>query len=275
MRGQIASPFRAVPYLTDSLTRQGTVQPEFSPDRGQHRRRLAVHYYTFNIGDYRRDTSYLTLLEHGIYRQLLDTYYLNEEPLPNDEEWLMRSHSVRTADEQRALKNVLKDFFVLQEDGWHHKGCEKFIQQYRAKSAKAAASAKARWEKDANALRTQSEGNANHKPITNNHKPIKRLLAPEGVSSEVWDSFLAQRQKARAVVTDLVIKSISKEAEKAGWTLEDALTEITHRGWRGFKADWVKDKQPYRTSGDRNREVLSGLTRGLIGGGQNVTLLGK
>ncbi len=231
-----------------------------------------MHYYTFNIGDYRRDTSFLTLLEHGIYRQLLDTYYLNETPLPNDEEWIMRSHSVRTADEQRALQNVLRDFFVLQDDGWHHRGCEKVIATYKDKSAKASKSAKARWEANANALPTQSERYANHKPITNNHKPIKTIQAPEGVSLEVWNSFLEQRKKARAVVTDIVIKSIRNEAEKAGWSLEQALTEITARGWRGFKADWVKDK---KTIVDQKMNVLSGLTRGLVGGGKNVTLLGK
>ena len=231
-----------------------------------------MHYYSFNIGDYRRDTTYLTLLEHGVYRQLLDTYYLSESPLPNDEEWLMRLHCVRTADEQRALQNILKEFIVLQEDGWHHKGCEKIIAAYRDKSAKASKSAKARWDKDANALPSQSERYANHKPITNNHKPITKIQAPEGVSVEVWDSFLEQRKKARAVVTDIVIKSIRSEAEKAGWSLEQALTEITARGWRGFKAEWVKDK---KTVVDQKMDVLSGLTRGLVGGGKNVALLGK
>jgi len=40
-----------------------------------------LHYYTFNIGDYRRDTGHLSLLEHGIYRQLIDSYYLSEKPI--------------------------------------------------------------------------------------------------------------------------------------------------------------------------------------------------
>jgi len=35
---------------------------------------------------------------------------------------------------------------------------------------------------------------------------------------------------------------ISKEAQKAGWSLEAALQECAARGWRGFKADWVQDK---------------------------------
>jgi len=70
-----------------------------------------MHYYQHNIADYRKDTSHLNLMEHGIYRQLLDSYYLDEIPLCVDLAKLMRSHSVRTADEEQALKNVLTDFF--------------------------------------------------------------------------------------------------------------------------------------------------------------------
>jgi uncharacterized protein YdaU (DUF1376 family) len=208
-----------------------------------------LHYYTFNIGDYRRDTSHLTLLEHGIYRQLIDSYYLGEQPLCADDAILMRTHSIRTQEEEKAFRNVMNDFFERRDDGYHHRGCEKNIEQYRSKSKKASDSAKARWEKDAEGMRTHSKRNANgmltnnHKPITNNHKPIKKLPAPEGVSSEVWDSFLQQRQKTRAVVTETVIKTIQKEADLAGWPLEKALAEIVARGWRGFKAEWVKDKQ--------------------------------
>jgi hypothetical protein len=39
-----------------------------------------------------------------------------------------------------------------------------------------------------------------------------------------------------------VINSIQREADKAGWSLEQALSETVTRGWRSFKADWVKDK---------------------------------
>jgi uncharacterized protein YdaU (DUF1376 family) len=138
-----------------------------------------MHYYPHNIGDYRKDTGHLTLLEHGIYRQLLDSYYLDEVPLSNDLAKLMRSHSVRSADEQQALQNVLTDFFELTEKGYIHKRCDKIIEQFHGKSDKARASAMARWanknkDLDANALPTQSEGYANQEPITNNHKPITK-----------------------------------------------------------------------------------------------------
>lgn len=70
----------------------------------------------------------------------------------------------------------------------------------------------------------------------------KTIEAPDGVSPEVWDSFVKQRKVARAVITETVIKTIRFEAEKAGWTLEKALAECAARGWRGFKADWVMAK---------------------------------
>jgi len=43
-----------------------------------------MNYYTFHSGDYLRDTSHLTLIEDAIYRRLIDWYYTNESPLPND-----------------------------------------------------------------------------------------------------------------------------------------------------------------------------------------------
>ena len=142
-----------------------------------------MHYYTFNIGDYRRDTSHLTLLEHGIYRQLIDTYYLSEKPLDKDLSALMRSHCVRSAEEMQALENVLKDFFEVSDEGYFHKGCDRNIAAYAKKSRMASASAKVRWSQShANALPTDSDRNANgmltnnHKPITNNQEPIKKSM---------------------------------------------------------------------------------------------------
>jgi len=131
-----------------------------------------MHYYQFNIGDYRRDTAHLSHLEHGIYRSLIDTYMLEESPLSGDMKELERKHLIRTANEKKALRNVLKDFFKFENSMFLHCRCDEDIISYRDKSLKASKSAKKRWEKDANAVRTHSEGNANHKPLTNNHKPL-------------------------------------------------------------------------------------------------------
>lgn len=88
----------------------------------------------------------------------------------------------------------------------------------------------------------------------------KTVEAPEGVSVEVWDSFVKQRKAKRAQVTQLVIDGITKEAEKAGWTLDAALQEIVVRNWQSFKAEWVADKS---SPADKRQNHMAQLTRGM------------
>jgi hypothetical protein len=72
--------------------------------------------------------------------------------------------------------------------------------------------------------------------------PKEKISAnkPESVSQEVWDEYVSLRKQKRTTVTPLVIKGIEREAEKAGISLEVALTTCIERGWQGFKADWIK-----------------------------------
>ena len=65
---------------------------------------------------------------------------------------------------------------------------------------------------------------------------------PEGVSEEVWQEFTKHRKTKKAAVTPLVIKGIAEQAQKAGWTLENALKETVVRNWQSFNADWVTGK---------------------------------
>jgi uncharacterized protein YdaU (DUF1376 family) len=156
-----------------------------------------MHYYSHNIADYRKDTSHLSFLEHGIYRQLLDSYYLDEMPLNADFSKLMRSHSIRTTDERSALENVLLDFFELTEKGYIHKRCDEVIAVYHGKSDKARQSANTRWQgskgkkgkSDANAMRTHSDGNAIGM-LTNNHKPITNIKHTTPIGFDLfWDAY--------------------------------------------------------------------------------------
>lgn len=99
------------------------------------------------------------------------------------------------------------------------------------------------------------------------------VATPYGVSDSVWQDFVKHRKTKKAQVTQTVIDGIRREAEKAGWSLEDALRETIVRNWQSFKAEWVADKNLSKT-GQTNQRVLSGLTRGLIGGNGDVKLLG-
>ena len=161
-----------------------------------------MHYYPFNIGDYRRDTSHLSLLEHGVYRQLLDSYYLSEKPLPFDEKILFRQNKIKTEKEKSTAKYILQEFFTQIDGEWFHSGCSKVIEKYKEKSEKAKASAEKRWSKqDDSAMRTHIERNANgmltnnHKPITNNHEPIVSVKPnrkhPVPVDFTLSDTFAA------------------------------------------------------------------------------------
>jgi len=237
-----------------------------------------MHYYQFNIGDYNSHTMHLSEIEDLTYRRLLDWYYLHESSIPLDLNEIARQ--IRMRSHSDCIATVLQEFFERTADGWIHHRANKEIEKVGDKSQKASASAKARWSKpkDANALQTQSEGNATHNtlPITQDteHKKKATIVAPpDGVSNSVWQEFVSHRKSKKARVTQLVIDGIQKEATIAGWSLEDALKETIVRNWQSFKADWVKDENLSKT-GQMNQRVISGLTRGLIGGG-NVKLLGN
>jgi hypothetical protein len=93
-----------------------------------------------------------------------------------------------------------------------------------------------------------SDGYHDDRPETETETETKKetetkTKPPEGVSSEIWLSLVKQRKAKKAQITDNVMRSIAKEANIAGWTLDAALNEIVVRNWQSFKADWVADKQ--------------------------------
>ena len=166
-----------------------------------------MHYYQFNIADYRKDTAHLTLLEHGIYRQLLDSYYLDEKPIETQP--VMRRLQITTDEEKKAFENVLSDFFTLSERGnfYTHKRIEAEIAKYQSKVE----TAKANGIKGGRPKKTQSkpkktqsvnsglakktEGKANHKPITNNQEPIEKQYAFAGECIKITRDDFAELSK--------------------------------------------------------------------------------
>jgi uncharacterized protein YdaU (DUF1376 family) len=247
-----------------------------------------MFYYSFHVGDYIHDTAHLSNDEDLAFRRLLDLYYTQEQPIPNKTQEVSRR--IRMAKLADVVQTVLEEFFVLDvaNDCWRHKRCDETIAAYQAKAERNRTVGKLggrpKSNPNANPQETQmvSKDNPNHKPITNNHKLIKEIQAakaatPVGVSQSVWDDFVKHRKALKAQISMTAITRIEQEAAKAGWTLEQALTECVAQGWRGFKAEWVAVKQNTNNltkTGQMNQTVMSGLTRGLIGGGKNVKLLG-
>lgn len=96
-----------------------------------------MHYYQFNIADYRKDTTHLSMLEHGAYRQLLDWHYLDQAPIPLETEVVFRRLSARTEEEQKAILIVLKELFVHTNEGYIQHRVMREIEQYQAKADRA------------------------------------------------------------------------------------------------------------------------------------------
>lgn len=90
--------------------------------------------------------------------------------------------------------------------------------------------------------------NNNKIPYTNKDKSgraqkTKTASKPDDVSEQVWNDFLSLRKAKKAPVTAMVIDRIAKEATRASYSLEEALSECIFRGWQGFNADWVNKQQ--------------------------------
>lgn len=91
----------------------------------------------------------------------------------------------------------------------------------------------------------------------NKKEKSQPLEKPEDVTDTTWADYSLLRDKLKAPLTQTALNAIRKEAEKAGISLEDALSTCCMRGWRGFKASWLhKDNQTNRqaSSGPRDLE---------------------
>jgi uncharacterized protein YdaU (DUF1376 family) len=131
--------------------------------------------YQHRINDYRRDTNGLTVEQHGVYRTLLDEYYLTGAMLPDDIRQLCRIVRAITRSEKGAVAFIVGKFFQSRSDGYLvQKGAEKELARISEVRSQNQHNADARWNKnkhlrEAGASTPQCDGNANHEPVTSNH----------------------------------------------------------------------------------------------------------
>jgi uncharacterized protein YdaU (DUF1376 family) len=211
-----------------------------------------MHYYKFNIADYRKDTGHLSTIEHGIYRQLIDWYYLDEQPIPEETQMVIRRLRLGS-DEVMFLQNVLSDFFVLGKKGYEHKRIEVEIQDYQEQVEKNKNNGKlgGRPKKTQSVifgLPDESQNNPNQEPLTINHKPKREsatvVACPPDVSQQIWGDWVALRKSKKAPITQTVLNGAIAEAKILGWPLEKFLAEWCSRGSQGLKAEWIVKPNP-------------------------------
>lgn len=204
-----------------------------------------VNYYPHHIGDYTRDTAHLSMLEDCAYRRLLDIYYATERPLPKSQPELYRLVRARSHAEKLAVDIVIGEFFSETDSGWVNKRASQEILKSKEKTDKARESANMRWHHsgDANAMRTQCEGNApnNQKPITNNQikKKHSAVALPEWLPAEAWKDWLEVRTKVKAPNTSRALTLALGELSAlrdAGQDPTAVLEKATVKGWKSLYA---------------------------------------
>ncbi len=65
-----------------------------------------MNFYKHFIGDYARDTGHLTLVEHGVYRLMLDHFYGTCRPLHSDKKALYRLLRAENEAERKAVDSI-------------------------------------------------------------------------------------------------------------------------------------------------------------------------
>jgi uncharacterized protein YdaU (DUF1376 family) len=177
-----------------------------------------VNYYQHHIGDFNNATRHLSRIERSIYSDLLDLYYDTEKPLTSDFDKLARRILVEDS-ERGALREVLNEFFVAGEDGYHNERCDKEINAYQRMAEGGKHGAAKRWAKPGDSppiaplSPPHAEGNANHEPITSNHKPVTinqepkvqgssakapPFVLPDWINVENWNAWHASGKRKKA-----------------------------------------------------------------------------
>jgi uncharacterized protein YdaU (DUF1376 family) len=91
-----------------------------------------VNWYEHHIKDYDSATAHLSWDEDMAYTRMLRWYYRQERPLPADLVDVCRLVRAATDLQRQAVEQVLREFFVLQDDGWHQGRADEVLAIYQA-----------------------------------------------------------------------------------------------------------------------------------------------
>lgn len=183
------------------------------------------------------DTAHLTPLEECFYRRAIDFYYLNEKPLPKETQSVFRRLRAITQEERDAVINVLNDFFVEQDDGFHNKRCDAEIAEYHLNANKNRENGK----KGGRPSKNKPSGNRNERVSDNSENPLETQSVNLGSESET------QKNLNRKPITDNREPSINthtlgeteNSAQENSWTPNPEILLNVIRQSVGVQAEQV------------------------------------
>ncbi len=87
------------------------------------------------------------------------------------------------------------------------------------------------------------------------------VACPDSVDQQVWNDWMTVRREKKAkTLTETGWKQFVKQVDKAGWTIEQAISHCCLKQWVGFEAAWVTEKVSHA---ERLSNTMSNLTNGL------------
>ena len=188
-----------------------------------------MHYYQFNISDYRSATVHLTNDEDLAYRRLLDMYYDTENKIPLDTQWVARRLRLDT----KTVETVLNDMFVRHEDGWFNARCQDVIQQYHAMAEKNRANGRLGGRKK----------NPTGNPLGNDSQPIVKATINQELETINQDK---KNKRGSRLAQDLFFPKewcdflVEQRPELNAQKTFDQFKDywISQAGQKGVKLDW-------------------------------------
>ena len=114
---------------------------------------------------------------------------------------------------------------------------------------------------------------------TKREKKATVVACPLTVDQQVWSDWLQIRKAKGLPMTETAWSQIQNEFRKSNLSDQAGVEYCCLSNWAAFKTAWYEKNLQEQNSGvsprvQAKQKVISGLTRGLMGG-TNVTLLGK
>jgi hypothetical protein len=123
----------------------------------------------------------------------------------------------------------------------------------------------------------REEKREEQKPIRAPRFDAQAHLLTLGVDPGIAADWIKLRKGKRAEVTKTAIAGIAREAEKAGYSLPDALRECCSRGWAGFKSEWLERPSATVSWHDKRQASEDATNRAIrdFGKSDALTLIGE
>lgn len=242
---------------------------------------MSLPYMQLYIADYLADTTHLTAAQHGAYMLILMNYWQRGKP-PKDSDERMAQIARMSLDEWLRNRDVIEEFFVVEDGLWKHHRVEKDLSAVSAKIAKASlagqASAAKRWgakslpqqgkvttvtpglrpefnSEVTNKIRIDIEEKEKEKNLIKKEKEKAKVFLVAGdlkeLSPDVAEQYCAFRKSKGASLTPRAWGVILKEIELAGMSPDDGVCMAMARGWQGFKHEWVENDARRRDVGKK------------------------